>query len=104
MSVLVDLSIFPMDQGASVSAFVAPVVKLIRDSGLSYRLSPMGTTVEADRLEDALALAAQAHALLEEMGCERIYATLRIDSRKGAPGRLAGKVESVRERIGEVHQ
>jgi uncharacterized protein YqgV (UPF0045/DUF77 family) len=36
------------------------------------------------------------------MGCERIYATVRIDSRKGSTGRLTSKVMAVRRRIGEV--
>ncbi|MGA7979241.1 MAG: MTH1187 family thiamine-binding protein [Chromatiaceae bacterium] len=102
MSVLVDLSLFPLDQGPSVSAFVAPVIQLIRDSGLPYRLSAMGTTVEAERLEDALELISQAHNRLATMGCERIYATVRIDSRKGSTGRLTSKVVAVRRRIGEV--
>jgi uncharacterized protein YqgV (UPF0045/DUF77 family) len=48
MSVLLDLSIFPVDRGAGVSAFVAPVIAMIRDSGHDYRLSPMGTIVETD--------------------------------------------------------
>ena len=39
MSVLLDLSIFPVDQGVSVSRFVAPVIAMIRDSGHDYRLS-----------------------------------------------------------------
>lgn len=33
MSVLVDLSIFPVGQGEHLSTYVAPVVQLISDSG-----------------------------------------------------------------------
>jgi uncharacterized protein (TIGR00106 family) len=102
MSVLLDFSIFPTDQGVSVSAFVAPVVALFRDSGHPCRLTPMGTIVETDTLPEALDLIARAHALLEERGCGRVYATARFDIRSGASGRLTGKIASVRGHIGEV--
>lgn len=102
MSVLLDLSIFPVDQGGGVSAFVAPVIAMIRDSGHDYRLSPMGTVVETETLAEALALVEQAHAILDGLGCERVYATAKLDIRRGRSGRLAGKVESVRRIIGDV--
>jgi uncharacterized protein (TIGR00106 family) len=99
---LLDLSIFPVDQGGGVSAFVAPVIAMIRDSGHDYRLSPMGTVVETDTLPEALALIERAYAILEGMGCERVYATAKLDIRQGQSGRMVGKVESVRGIIGEV--
>lgn len=102
MSVLLDLSIFPVDQGAGVSAFVAPVIAMIRDSGHAYRLSPMGTTIETATLSEALEVIARAQAILDDLGCERVYATAKFDIRRGPLGRLDAKIASVRERIGEV--
>jgi uncharacterized protein (TIGR00106 family) len=102
MSVLLDLSIFPLNQGVSVSRFVAPVIAMIRDSGHDYRLSPMGTVVETANLAESLALIAQAQDILDGLGCERVYATAKFDVRRGPLGRLSGKVESVRRQIGEV--
>lgn len=102
MSVLLDFSIFPTDQGASVSAFVAPVVALFRDSGHPCRLTAMGTIVETPTLPEALDLIARAYRILEDRGCARVYATARFDIRSGPPGRLAGKVDSVRGHIGAV--
>lgn len=102
MSVLLDLSIFPVDRGAGVSGFVAPVIAMIRDSGHDYRLSPMGTVVETDTLPEALAVIERAYAILEAAGCERVYATAKLDIRPGQTGRMEGKVASVRRQIGEV--
>lgn len=102
MSVLLDLSIFPMDQGVSVSRFVAPVIAMIRDSGHDYRLSPMGTVVETATLEEALGLIGRAQSLLDALGCERVYAAAKFDIRRGPLGRLSGKLESVRRQIGTV--
>jgi uncharacterized protein YqgV (UPF0045/DUF77 family) len=38
MSVIVEFSIFPMDKGESLSAYVARALKIIQDSGLPYEL------------------------------------------------------------------
>ncbi len=100
MSILLELSIFPTDQGESVSAYVAPVVQLIKDSGLAWELTAMGTLIETVDLAAGLGLIERAHALLRQQGCRRVYATVKIDSREGAENRLQGKVASVREKIG----
>lgn len=102
MSVLIEFSIFPLDQGVSLSAPVSQVIAMLRDSGVAYQLTAMGTLVETDTLEDALGLIARAHTLLQAQGCERIYASIRIDSRNGPRGRLQGKPAAVAARIGPV--
>jgi len=102
MSVLLEFSMFPLDQGDSLSGIVSRLVALIRESGVDYRLTAMGTLLETERLDTALALVARCNALLEEQGCQRIYATLKLDIRTGPVGRLKGKVASVENRIGPV--
>jgi len=99
MSVLLDLSVFPVDQGSSLSRFVAPVVEAIAASGHAYALTAMGTQVETDTLAQALALIEKAHAILAEQGCERVYATAKLDIRANANGRLSGKIAAVRRRL-----
>jgi len=95
MSVLLELSIFPVDQGPSLSAFVAPVVDLIAASGHRYQLTAMGTLVETADIDQAATLIAAAHRLLAELGCGRVYATAKFDSRDGPLGRLNAKPDSV---------
>jgi len=104
MSVLLDLSIFPMDRGASVSPYVAPVVAMIRTSNHPYRLTAMGTIIETEGIDEALELVSQATALLKGLGCTRIYATTKLDIREGPMGRLTGKVSRIGEHIGTVDQ
>jgi uncharacterized protein (TIGR00106 family) len=48
MSVLIEMSIFPMDKGESVSQYVARAIKVIQASGLPYELNPMGTCIEGE--------------------------------------------------------
>jgi len=100
MSVLMELSIFPTDQGESLSAHVSEVVRMIRDSGLAYRLTPMGTIVETEELSAALAVVERAEAILQRRGCRRIYAALKLDIRAGQSGRLEQKIRSVEAKIG----
>lgn len=102
MSVLCEFSIFPVDKGESLSAYVSPVVELVRKSGFPYRLTAMGTIIETEQVAEALGLIERAHTLLEEAGCQRIHAAIKLDTRKGKPGRLTSKVEAVKSRIGDV--
>lgn len=99
MSVLVDFSIFPVGQAEHLSPYVASVVKLIADSGFDYQLTAMGTLFETEQMGEALALIEQAHAALDAAGCARIYATVKLDIRAGAKGRLAQKTASVEARL-----
>jgi len=46
MSVLLEFSMFPTDKGESISAYVSRILTLIDDSGVPYRLTPMGTIVD----------------------------------------------------------
>ncbi|MES9964406.1 MAG: MTH1187 family thiamine-binding protein [Candidatus Sedimenticola sp. 20ELBAFRAG] len=102
MSVLLEFSMFPTDKGESVSAYVSQVIAMIRDSGASYQLTPMGTIIESDTLEEAMGIVQNAYAILDEAGCNRVYSSLKLDIRKGKGDRLKGKLDSVRDKIGEV--
>ena len=95
MSVLLEFSMFPTDKGESVSEYVSHVIKVIRESGMSYQLTPMGTIVEADDLLQVLGLV--------QAGCNRVYSSLKLDIRKGKDNRLQGKVQSILDKICDVN-
>ncbi len=103
MSVLLEFSMFPTDKGESVSPYVSQVIKMIHDSGISYQLTPMGTIIETEDMAQALGMVQAAYDILDQAGCNRIYSSLKLDIRKGKENRLRGKLESVREKIGEVN-
>ncbi|MDJ0805309.1 MAG: MTH1187 family thiamine-binding protein [Gammaproteobacteria bacterium] len=104
MSVLIEFSLFPLDRGESLSAEVAQIVELIRQSGYDYKLTAMGTIVETPEVNQALTLVEQSYSILEKNGCNRVYASIKMDIRKGRNGRLAQKIQSIEDRIGEVNQ
>ena len=53
-------------------------------------------------LATALGIVEKAQQVLDRAGCNRIYSSMKLDIRKGSGGRLKGKLESVREKIGDV--
>ena len=103
MSVLLEFSMFPTDKGESVSEYVSQVISMIRDSGIEYKLTPMGTIIETEELAQAMELVNRAYDILEDAGCNRVYSSLKLDIRKGRSGRLKGKLASVQQKIGAVN-
>jgi uncharacterized protein (TIGR00106 family) len=97
MSVIVDLSIFPLDKGQSVGRYVARAVNIISTSGLLYKLGPMGTSLEGD-WEEVMEVVSRCFKELQR-DCERVYLTMKVDYRKGAGGRLESKVGSVEKKL-----
>lgn len=103
LDMLAILSIFPTHGGPTsteggVSAAVANAVDVIDRSGLDYRVTAMGTIVEGEP-DEVFELLRRCHAALRE-DCDRLYMTVSIDDRKGATGRLAGKLASLEQRLG----
>jgi len=100
MSVLVEFSMFPTDKGESVSPYVSRIIKMIDESGIPYKLTPMGTVFETEKIEDALQIINKAYKLLEP-DCNRVYSVIKFDIRKGKSGRMQQKIKSVEKKLGK---
>ncbi len=98
---LAELEIVPIGTGsASLSAVLAQVAKLIDQSGLDYRVGPMGTTIEGE-WDRIMTLAKQCHQAV--LGSTtRVMTTIRIDDRTDQPGtgRITQKVQSLETAVG----
>lgn len=103
MSVLLEFAMFPTDKGISVSKDVSKIIAMIRDSGIPYKLTPMGTIIETDTIDEALKIVQKSHDLLAD-NSERIYATLTFDIQKAKNNRLVSKVQSIENKIGKVEK
>jgi len=101
MSVLVNFAIFPTDKGSSVSKYVSNVVKMIKGSGVDYKLTSMATIIETETMAQALEIIQKAYAILET-DCERVYCVATFDIKKGDKGRMSQKIKSIVNKIGEV--
>lgn len=97
-SMLVQLSVVPLGVGVSVRKYVADALEEIDRSGLEYRLSDMGTTIEGE-WDEVMDLLKRVHdRLLGES--VRVLMHVSIDSRKDKTARVESKVREVEESIG----
>lgn len=87
-----------MDKGESVSQYVALAVEVIDQSGLSYKLGPMGTSIEGE-WRQVMEVVNQCYERLAQ-DCNRITCTVHMDYRRGHSGRLEAKVRAVESRLG----
>ena len=101
-SFLLEFSMFPSDVGESKSLYVAQVLKVVKESGIAYQLTPMATIVECTSLRQAFELVEECYHALEKMGCNRVYSVLKFDIRKNCSNRLESKIQSIEEKIGKV--
>jgi uncharacterized protein (TIGR00106 family) len=95
--VLLEFSMSPLDKGESVGEYVSRSLKIIDESGLDYRLNPMGTVIEGE-WDDVFDIVKKCY---QEMAkdCTRISTIIKVDYRKGKKGRLKSKIESIEQKL-----
>ena len=93
-------SVAPDDHWEHMGKYVAKSIQIIKDSGLSYELGPMGTSVEGEP-EEVFDLIKKVHINMRQYS-QRIGTIVKIDDDVRRPrGRLKGKVGSVKKHLGE---
>lgn len=82
-----------------VKEVVAEALAIVDASGLPYKLGAMHTTIEgdSDRVMDVIL---RCHRRVLELA-PRVLTSITIDDRKGASGRIEGKVKDVEEVLGK---
>ena len=100
--VLLEFSIYPLDQGISLSPYVARCLEIVERSGLKYQFHAMGTLIEGE-IEPVLDVVRQCFEALKT-DCDRIACNLKFDYRRGAENAIDAKVQSVERRLGHPLQ
>jgi uncharacterized protein (TIGR00106 family) len=95
MSVVMEFAIFPTDKGKHVSPYVKKVVKMIESLPYKSQLTPMGTVLECDTMDECLAVISRANAILEQ-DAERVYCTAKFDNKPGLSNQMEHKVNAVK--------
>ncbi|MBC7097935.1 MTH1187 family thiamine-binding protein [Candidatus Bipolaricaulota bacterium] len=95
--IVCEFSVVPLGAGESISEQVAKCLKLVRESGLPYQLTPMGTILEGE-WDEVFQLIKRCRDELRK-GFRRVLITIRVDDREAPPGRLQAKVRSVEEKL-----
>lgn len=95
---IMQFTVIPLDKGPSLSRFVAEVLDVVDNSGLNYRLTPMGTIVEGE-WDETLSLLDKCFKTVEPVS-ERLSISVTFDHRRGGESRLSKKIESVEQKLG----
>src|SRR5574341_200253 len=96
---IVFLTIAPLGTATpSVSAYVAGVEKVLRESGLKHQLTAMGTIIEGD-LDAIIAVVREMHEHPFTQGALRVSTSIRIDDRRDKLEPMEGDMRSVEEKL-----
>ena len=101
MSVILDFSMFPIGKEESLSTYVAKIIKILEKNNITYKLNPMGTSIETENLRDALDIIYESYKSLE-IEANRVYSVIKLDIRKNRKiGSMEKKIKSVKDKIYE---
>lgn len=93
--ILAQLSIYPLGAGSSLGSFVKEGVKIIEESGYTYKVGAMSTAVEVSELQDLFDLVSKIRQAQLDRGAERLVIEIKIDDRHDKEATLEGKINSV---------
>jgi len=96
---LIEFSIVPIGVGSSIGDYLAEVIKIVDESGVPYKVNPMGTVIEGNWSE-LMRLIKKCHDNVMKK-TDRAITTITIDDRKGKPNRIEEKVKSIEKRLGK---
>ena len=101
MGVIMNFAIFPIDKGAHIGEYVSKVLSYIKESGVTYQFTPMGTIVEAGTVAEVLKIVEKSYEILDPIS-DRVYCVMNMDVNKNKSGLMSSKTKSIESRIGEV--
>lgn len=92
------ISVAPEDHWEHMSSYIAEAVRLLKESGLSYEVGPMGTTIEGDP-EQVFEIMKRMHLEIRKKS-KRVSTLIKIDDQVDRPiGRMREKVKAVEEKV-----
>ena len=98
---IVFVTIAPLGTASSsLSAYVAGVERILRNSGLRHQLTAMGSIVEGD-LDAILRVVRQMHEQPFLAGAVRVSTLIKIDDRRDKAASIDAKIRSVEEKLAE---
>ena len=80
--------------------YVTAAVQVVKDSGLNYQLTGMGTQIEAENLKELYEVIGDAQEAVFKIGVGRVYSVIKIDDRRDMENRtLDEKIETVEKML-----
>lgn len=96
---IVEISIVPLGtKSSSLSAYVAQVLRVLKESTLQYELTPMGTIVSGD-LDEILKVVRKMHESVFSPEINRVLTQIKIDDRRDRAASPQQKIRSVMDKL-----
>ncbi len=96
---MVEFSVVPVSQDSRVAKYVAEAIRVIDESGLDYRVTPMGTVIQGE-WDEVMAAVKAAHEKVRSM-TDRVMTRIYIDHEKGDGTSFDQKIKDVEEVLGK---
>ncbi len=96
---IAEFSIVPFTGKESLSIHVAHIQRIVRGSGLSFRLTPMGTIIEGQP-RAVFDLIYACHMAMKEQ-TNRVLTRISIDDRGNDLDRMDKKITAVEEKLND---
>ncbi len=96
-----DFTILPVGcDSTGCKDHVAAAVQVVKDSGLEWQLTGMGTQIEAENLKELYEVIAKAQEAVFEVGAGRVYTVIKVDDRRDIKKKtLNEKIETVEKML-----
>ena len=94
--IIAEISTFAIDgTGTSLGKYVRAALRVLKDSGHSHHVSPMGTCIETETVDEMFDILKKMHNAVADAGGPRIVTTIKIDDRRDTDRKMEGKLKSV---------
>jgi uncharacterized protein (TIGR00106 family) len=94
---IASLSVYPLGEGTSLGRFVKKGVSVVAESGYTYEVGGMSTTIEVPDLDALFELVKKVHAAHLAEGARRVVIDLKVDDRRDKAATIASKKKSATE-------
>ena len=96
---LMEITVVPLGTGStSVSKYVTQAVRILKEEGVKYKLTPMATVIEGD-IDKLLSIAKKMHLAIFSQDVKRVITSITIDDRRDKKSTIEGKVSSVKRKL-----
>ena len=98
---IMEISVVPLGtKTVSVSKYVASSIEVLKkEKSIKYKLTAMGTIIEADSVGKLLNIAKKMHDKVLNNEIKRVVTTIKIDDRKDKKLTAEGKIKSVQKKL-----
>ncbi len=95
---MVQFSILPVGDTHHISQPISKALKIVHDSGVEYRLTPMGTLLQGD-WQEVMAVIKRCHNAVQE-DFDRVITHIKIDDVRNNEPTFDHKLEAVQDKSG----